>query len=79
MPVPQLPNSRVVVSLVASLQLATLGAFVYDMLPLVPDKMPEACLLVLCLMAVILLHYRQVSDERIYQSITIVLLLLEYL
>lgn len=50
-----------VVSLVGALQIATLGAFVYDMLPVVPDKMPEACLLVLCLMAALLLHYRQAS------------------
>ena len=61
----QLPNSRMVVSLVGSLQVATLAAFVYDMLPMVPDKMPEACLLVLCLVAALLLHYRQASGGEV--------------
>lgn len=54
----QLPNSQVVIGLVGALEVVTLGAFVYDMLPVVPDKMPEACLLVACLTAAIGFHIR---------------------
>lgn len=56
--VQQLPESRVVVGLVAALECTALGAFMSDMLSVLPDKMPEACLLVACLTAAITLHYR---------------------
>ena len=54
----QLPGSRLVASLVAVLQLATLAVFLYGMMPLVPDRMPETCILVACMLAAPLLHYR---------------------
>ena len=43
--VQQLPGSRLVSSLVAVLEVATLAAFVYGITPLIPDKMPETCML----------------------------------
>ena len=56
----QLPNSRLVCSLVATLQVTTFAAFLYGMTPLIPDRMPETCVLVVCLLALPLLHYRSV-------------------
>ena len=57
-PVQQLPGSRLVSSLVAVLQLSTFAAFTLGMTPLIPDRMPETCVLVACLLALPLLHYR---------------------
>ena len=57
-PVQQLPGSRLVGSLVAVLEVATLAAFLYGMMPMLPDRMPESCLLVACMLAAPLLHYR---------------------
>lgn len=57
-PVQQLPASKLVCSLVAVLQLTTFAVFIYGMTPLIPDKMPETCVLVACLLALPLLHYR---------------------
>jgi len=56
--VPQLPGSRLVSSLVAVLEVATLAAFVYGITPLIPDKMPETCVLVACILAAPLLQLR---------------------
>lgn len=57
-PVQQLPGSRLVCSLVASLQVTTFAVFIYGMTPLIPDRMPETCVLVACLLGLPLLHYR---------------------
>lgn len=57
-PVQQLPGSRLVGSLVASLEVTTLAAFVQGMTPLIPDKMPEICVLVACMLAAPFLQYR---------------------
>lgn len=54
----QLPASRLVAGLVAMLQATTLAAFLTGMAPVVPDRMPETCLLTVCLLAAMLLHYR---------------------
>lgn len=59
--VQQLPNSQVVMGLVVMLEITSLAAFACDMLPELPDKMPEACLLMACLTAALALHYRSVS------------------
>ena len=59
----QLPNSRVVLGLVAALEVATLATFLYNMLPWLPDKMPEACLLVVCLILALVLHYRFAASQ----------------
>ncbi|KAL0039743.1 hypothetical protein WJX77_006684 [Trebouxia sp. C0004] len=56
--VQQLPGSRLVSSLVAVLEVATLAAFVYGITPLIPDKMPETCILVACMLAAPLLQLR---------------------
>lgn len=56
--VQQLPGSRLVGSLVASLEVTTLAAFVQGMTPLIPDKMPEICALVACMLAAPFLQYR---------------------
>ncbi|KAA6418532.1 MAG: hypothetical protein FRX49_11478 [Trebouxia sp. A1-2] len=56
--VQQLPGSRLVSSLVAVLEVATLAAFVYGITPLIPDKMPESCILVACMLAAPLLQLR---------------------
>ncbi len=56
--VQQLPGSRLVSSLVAVLEVATLAAFVYGITPLIPDKMPETCVLVACMLAAPLLQLR---------------------
>ncbi len=56
--VQQLPGSRLVSSLVAVLEVATLAAFVYGITPLIPDKMPESCVLVACMLAAPLLQLR---------------------
>ena len=56
--VQQLPGSRLVSSLVAVLEVATLTAFVYGITPLIPDKMPETCILVACMLAAPLLQLR---------------------
>lgn len=62
-PVQQLPGSRLVGSLVAVLEVATLAAFLYGMMPMLPDRMPESCLLVACMLAAPLLHYRAATAD----------------
>ena len=57
-PAQQLPSSRLVAGLVGMLQLTTLAAFLLGMAHQLPDKMPEICLLVACLLATPYLHYR---------------------
>lgn len=48
----------------AVLQVTTFAAFIYGMTPLIPDRMPETCVLVACLLTLPLLHYRYVSCPR---------------
>ncbi|KAL3143272.1 hypothetical protein ABBQ38_002117 [Trebouxia sp. C0009 RCD-2024] len=62
-PAQELPASRLVCSLVACLQVTTFGAFLNGMTPLIPDRMPETCVLVACLLALPLLHYRAATTD----------------
>ncbi|KAK9814386.1 hypothetical protein WJX72_004988 [[Myrmecia] bisecta] len=65
-----LPTSRMVPCFVASLEVTSLGVFVYDMMPVLGDRALECLALIVVCLAAMTLHYRSAKSDPGYAKPT---------